>query len=102
MGIDELRRVISGYRLLTLDTMVFSYHLSNHPRYAPLTSVVLKAIESGQVAGLITTVTLAEILWCPWTWPWRGRRHRSVPHPDCGYQMRCKSRRHGCRARTGS
>jgi len=50
---------------LALDTMVFSYHLSNHPRYAPLTSVVLEAIESGQVAGLVTTVTLAEILTVP-------------------------------------
>jgi len=65
VGVDELRRAISGYRLLTLDTMVLSYHLSNHPLYTPLTGVVLEAIESGQVAGLITTVTLAEILTVP-------------------------------------
>jgi predicted nucleic acid-binding protein len=45
--------------------MVFSYQLANHPRYAPLTSVVLKAVESGQIAGLISTVTLAEILTLP-------------------------------------
>jgi predicted nucleic acid-binding protein len=60
-----LRRVVSGYTLLALDTMVFSYHLSSHPRYAPLTRVVLEAIESGEVAGLITTVTLAEVLTVP-------------------------------------
>jgi predicted nucleic acid-binding protein len=48
-----------------LDTMVFSYHLSNHVRYAPLTSAVLAAVESGQVAGLTTTVTLAELLTVP-------------------------------------
>ena len=65
MGVEELRRTIAGYRLLALDTMVFSYHLFNHPRYAPLTSVVLVAIESGEVAGLITTVTLAEVLTVP-------------------------------------
>lgn len=65
MGIEELRRVLSGYRLLVLDTMVFSYHLSNHPRYAPLTRVVLETIESGQAVGLATTVTLAEILTLP-------------------------------------
>lgn len=65
MGVDELRRCLSRYRLLALDAMVFSYHLSDHPRYAPLTSVVLGAIESGQVAGLTTTVTLAEILTLP-------------------------------------
>jgi len=45
--------------------MVFSYHLSDHPRYAPLTSIVLEAIESGTVAGLTTTITLAELLTVP-------------------------------------
>lgn len=65
MGVEELRRAISGCKLLALDTMIFSYHLSNHPRYAPLTSAVLEIIESGQVTGLITTVTLAEVLTAP-------------------------------------
>jgi predicted nucleic acid-binding protein len=65
MGVDDLRRLVSGWRLVALDTMVFSYHLANHPRYAPLTSVVLEAIESGQVAGVTTTITLAEILTVP-------------------------------------
>ena len=65
MGVDELQRVVSGFELLVLDTMVFSYHLSNHPRYNSLTSVVLDAIESGNVSGLITTVTLAEVLTAP-------------------------------------
>ena len=65
MGVEEFRRAISGHRLLALDTMVFSYHLSAHPRYVPLTRVVLEAIESGQVAGLTTTVTLAEVLTVP-------------------------------------
>lgn len=65
MGVDRLRETLSPYRLLMLDTMVFSYHLSNHARYAPLTSAVLAAVESGQVAGLTTTVTLAELLTVP-------------------------------------
>jgi len=65
MGVEELRRVLSGYHLLALDTMVFSYHLSNHPHYAPLASAVLETIESGQAEGLTTTITLAEILAVP-------------------------------------
>jgi predicted nucleic acid-binding protein len=65
VGVEELRRAVSGHKLLALDTMVLSYHLSNHPRYVPLTRVVLEAVESGQVAGLITTVTLAEVLTAP-------------------------------------
>lgn len=65
MGIKDLQDTISGCRVVALDTMVFSYHLSDHPRYAPLTSVVLTAIESGQVTGLTTTLTLAELLTAP-------------------------------------
>lgn len=65
MGVNELREVLLRHRLLLLDTMVFSYHFAAHPRYAPLSRVVLEAVESGQVAGLITTVTLAEVLGLP-------------------------------------
>lgn len=64
-GVEKLRRVISGHQLLMLDTMVFSYHLFDHPRYAPLTTVVLESVESGEVAGLTTTITLSELLTAP-------------------------------------
>lgn len=62
--VSRLRRVLAGHKLL-LDTMVFSYHLSNHPRYAPLTTVILETIESGKASGLTTTLTLAELLAVP-------------------------------------
>jgi predicted nucleic acid-binding protein len=65
VGVEGLRQAISGYQLLTLDTMIFSYHLSDHPRYAPLTATVLESIESGKVTGLTTTIALAEILSVP-------------------------------------
>jgi len=65
MGVDDFRRRLTGLHLVALDTMVFAYHLADHPRYSPLTTVVLEAIESGQVAGVTTTVTLAEILTAP-------------------------------------
>ena len=65
MGVDELASRLSDCRLILLDTMVFSYHLSNHPRYAPLTTVILEAVESGKLAGVTTTLTLAEVLTVP-------------------------------------
>ncbi len=65
MGVEDLRQALARFRLVLLDTMVFSYHLSAHPRYAPLSRVVLEAVESGQVMGVTTTVTLAEILSLP-------------------------------------
>ena len=65
MGIEQLQETMGAHRLLLVDTPVFSCHLSDHPRYAPLTAVILAAIESGRVAGLISTVTVAEILTLP-------------------------------------
>jgi predicted nucleic acid-binding protein len=52
-------------QLIALDTMVFIYHLAAHPRYAALTTVALELIETAQVAGITTAVTLAEILTAP-------------------------------------
>ncbi len=63
--LTELQQRLAMCRLLLLDTMVFSYHLSDHPRYSPLTRTLLAAVESGQVAALTTTVTLAEVLAAP-------------------------------------
>ena len=65
MGVVELGQVLGGLRLVFLDTMVFSYQLANHPRYAPLTTVVLEAVERGAPAGLTTALTLAELLTVP-------------------------------------
>jgi predicted nucleic acid-binding protein len=65
MGVSDLERVLAGCRLILLDTMVFSYHLAGHPRYVSLTAAVLAAVEAGRVNGIITAVTLAEILTAP-------------------------------------
>jgi predicted nucleic acid-binding protein len=65
MSVEALVGALAGRRLVFLDTMVFSYQLSNHPRYAPVTTAVLAAVEAGQVAGVTTTISLAEILTVP-------------------------------------
>ena len=65
MGIEDLRGEIGAHRLLLVDTPVFSYHLADHPRYAPLTAVILEAIESGRVTGLTSAITVAELLTLP-------------------------------------
>ena len=64
-GLGDLRQSLAAADLIALDTMVFSYHLANHPRYTSLTTMILDAVESGQPAGLTTTITLAEILTVP-------------------------------------
>jgi predicted nucleic acid-binding protein len=65
VGLDELCQAVAACKLVLFDTIVFSYQLADHPRYAPLTTAILELVESGQVAGLVTTVTLAEILTVP-------------------------------------
>ena len=65
MGVEALGESLSRCRVLMLDTMVFSYHLAGHPGYTPLTSTILRAVESGAVAGLTTTITLVELLTRP-------------------------------------
>lgn len=73
-GVADLRQALLACHLVALDTMVFSYHLADSPRYIPLTSVILETIESGQIAGLMTTVTLVEVL----TAPAQARQRRAM------------------------
>lgn len=65
MDLDGLRQALAGRRLLFLDTMVFSYHLAAHPDYVPATALILGLVESGDLAALTTTLTLAELLTRP-------------------------------------
>ena len=74
MGVDALRTRLARVRMVLLDTMVFAYHLADHPDYVTLTAALLSAVESGTLAGLATTVTLAELL----TQPARAGNHRAM------------------------
>lgn len=65
MGVEALQGDLDACRLVVLDTCILSYHLSQHPRYTPLTDVILGAVEAGAVAGMIPAVTLAEVLVVP-------------------------------------
>ena len=62
MGVNALRTRLAGMRTIVLDTMVFAYHLADHPEYSPLTTAVLAAVESGALAGLVTAITFTELL----------------------------------------
>ncbi len=61
-GLRSLAHDLAGYRSIMVDTMIFVYVLTRHPRYFSLAKRVLLGIESGQHQGLISTVTLAELL----------------------------------------
>lgn len=48
--------------MFAVDTMVFIYHLQDHPRYAQATQVILDAWETGSHQGVASVIALAEVL----------------------------------------
>ncbi len=62
MGVAALRNQLHTWKTVALDTNIFIYQLLDHPKYAPLTDLILHAVEKGRPQAITTTITLAEIL----------------------------------------
>lgn len=56
----ELRGVKE--KIIGIDTMVFIYHLEDHPDYVDTTEYIFKLIESAKYAAVTSVITLFEIL----------------------------------------
>ena len=84
-----LAKFLRRHRVLAADTMVFIYHLQEHPRYVPATQVILDAWEAGSHQGVTSIISLAEVLVKPseteTTWRRRtiGGSSRRFPISDC-------------------
>jgi predicted nucleic acid-binding protein len=63
---DKLEQRLAPHTIIGLDTPVFIYHLEAHPTYLPLTEQVLGTIQSGQIAGVTSVITLMELTVHPW------------------------------------
>ena len=63
---DAFRRTIAGHTVIGLDASVFIYHLEAHPRYSPLTRLLLEHIQEGRSTGVTSTITLMELTVQPW------------------------------------
>lgn len=57
-----LARFLRRHRVVGADTMVFIYHLQDHPRYVPATQTILDAWEGGSHQGITSVLSLAEVL----------------------------------------
>lgn len=62
----SVEQQLTGHRVIALDTSVFIYHFEAHPNYHRLTDQILRAVQSGQVQGVTSTVTLMELTVRPW------------------------------------
>ena len=57
---------LERHRIIGIDTVVFIYHLEAHPKYLPLTTSLLNSVQSGQIMGVISMITLMELTVRPW------------------------------------
>ena len=64
-GVKRLLDDLSHCNRIVLDTMILIYVLERHPRYFSSAKSVLAAIESGQVEGVISVLSLTELLTAP-------------------------------------
>jgi len=55
-------KIIQPGEKLFLDTMLFIYHIEEHPRYSIVTESIFKNIERGQNTAITSTTSLLEIL----------------------------------------
>jgi len=49
-------------KIIGIDTMVFIYHLEDHPDYSHLTERIFEAVEHGKYNAVTSVITLIEIL----------------------------------------
>jgi predicted nucleic acid-binding protein len=64
--VGQLDERLADHEVIGLDTSVFIYHFEAHPRYQPLTRVLLGAVQAGRRVAVISTVTVMELTVRPW------------------------------------
>lgn len=63
---EAFQQRIGDHALIGIDTSVFIYHLEAHPRYSPLTKLLLEQIQTGRSDSVTSTITLLELTVRPW------------------------------------
>lgn len=60
-----INRLMQQHRLIALDTSILIYHLEENPAYIVQTSTFLQAIQQGRCHGILSEITLLELLVLP-------------------------------------
>lgn len=53
---------IPNKHIIGIDTMVFIYHLEDHPKFSSITEKLFEAVEKGKYTAVTSYITLIEIL----------------------------------------
>lgn len=57
--------LLTRHAVIAIDTSIIIYHLEAHPGYIAYTTQILKAIQSGACRGVVSDITLLELLVLP-------------------------------------
>jgi predicted nucleic acid-binding protein len=63
---DGIAKKLAGHTRIGLDTSIFIYHFEAHPKYLPLTTVILNGVASGKWPAVTSTITMMELTVLPW------------------------------------
>ena len=61
-----IERQLASHQVIGLDTSIFIYHLEAHPRYLPLTTLLLNSVQAGERQAVVSTVAFMELTVHPW------------------------------------
>lgn len=61
-AVTSIEGFLAHHRVVGADTMVFIYHLEDHPVYSPITQMIFDKWEAGDNIGVTSMLTLLEIL----------------------------------------
>jgi len=57
----RLKKELAEHKIVGLDTAVFTHHFEGD-QYSELTTLVLERVQDGQCRGVVSTISLAEVL----------------------------------------
>lgn len=57
----ELEQVLSAHTIIGVDTMPFIYLWEKHPYYLPLAQILFRYLDSPQVQGITSIITMIEV-----------------------------------------
>ena len=58
----SIKSLLEKHPIIGIDTVAFIYHLEENHRYLPFTNVLFEMVENGTIKGVISVVTIMEIL----------------------------------------
>lgn len=59
--IAKFRSNLISLKKIGLDSMIFIYQFSDHPKYAPLSHIVFELLEEKKIQAVTSTITIAEV-----------------------------------------